>query len=81
MSGIGRLFPILGAPWNALNDILFFELKSILVKISQKTRKMAAAVAFIACIAMNTVAIQAWVFQVVESIQAVGLIFSTRYSS
>ena len=47
MSGIGRLFPILGAPWNALNDILFLELEYILVKISQKTRKMAAAGTFI----------------------------------
>lgn len=59
MSGIGRLFPILGAPWNALNDILFLELEWILVKISQKTRKMAAAGAFIACITMNSIAMQA----------------------
>ncbi len=58
MSGIGRLFPILGAPWNALNDILFLELEWILVKISQKTYKMAVAGVFIACNAMNNIAIQ-----------------------
>ena len=34
MSGIGRLYPILGAPWNALNDILFLELEWILARIS-----------------------------------------------
>lgn len=59
MSGIGRLFHILGALWNALNDILFLELEWILVKISQKTSKIAAAGAFIACIAMNNIAMQA----------------------
>ena len=58
MSGIGRLFPILGALWNALNDILFLELEWILVRISQKTRKMAVAGAFIAYNAMNNIAIQ-----------------------
>lgn len=56
MSGIGRLFPILGAPWNALNDILFLELEWILVKISQKTYKMAVACVFIVYYAMNNIA-------------------------
>lgn len=56
MSGIGRLFPILGAPWNALNDILFLELEWILVKISQKTYKIAVAGAFIVYYAMNNIA-------------------------
>ena len=58
MSGIGRLFPILGAPWNALNDILFLVLEWILARISQKTYKMAVAGVFISYITMNTIAMQ-----------------------